>query len=347
MASKLPQIVGELPQIISQYNCTICDFITRNKKDYNRHILTPKHLKKSKCYENASNLEENASNISNKTLTTTKNMCNCGKEYKHDSSYFRHKKKCILLNDPNIVENENTNIELTSAIPVMDMNVIMSVLQKNQEFQEMMMEQNKIIMEQKEIMMEQNKQLMEQNKLLVEKVGNNNTTNSHNNTQFNLQFFLNETCKNAMNVTEFLDFIKVELEDLDYTGKAGYIEGVTRIFTKNLDRLGKFEKPFWTTDEKRETIMSKEDGVWEKDEEHKQINKVISKIERKNLMQLSPWKEAHPGWQNSDKLGEFLAKIQKNIMGGEPTMIYGYPDEIKSNEKIVRNIIKKTIIPKK
>ena len=77
------------------------------------------------------------------------------------------------------------------------------------------------------------------------------------------------------------------------------------------------------------------------------MNKVISKIERKNLMQLTPWKEAHPGWQNSDKLGEFLAKIQKNIMGGEPTMIYGYPDEIKSNEKIVRNIIKKTIIPKK
>jgi len=272
--------------------------------------------------------------------------CSCGKEYKYQSGLCAHKKKCILLNEPNIVENENINIELTSVIPVMDMNVFMGLLKDNKEFKDMMLDQNKIILEQKEIMMEQNKQLMEQNKLLVEKVGNNTTNNTQNNN-FNLQFFLNETCKDAMNVTQFLDFIKVELEDLDYTGKAGYIEGVTRIFTKNLERLGKFEKPFWTTDEKRETIMSKEDGVWEKDEQHKQMNKVINKIERKNLMQLSPWKEAHPGWQNSDKLGEFLAKIQKNIMGGEPTMIYGYPDEIKSNEKIVRNIIKKTIIPKK
>jgi len=240
------------------------------------------------------------------------------------------------------LEPDEIEEEIMTTIPVIDMNIFMGLLKDNNEFKEMMMEQNKIIMEQKEMMMDQNKTIVE----LAGKVGNNNTNNTQNN-QFNLHFFLNETCKDAMNVTQFLDFIKVELEDLDYTGKAGYIEGVTRIFTKNLERLGKFEKPFWTTDEKRETIMSKEDGVWEKDEEHKQMNKVISKIERKNLMQLSPWKEAHPGWQNSDKLGEFLAKIQKNIMGGEPTMECGYPDEIKSNEKIVRNIIKKTIIPKK
>jgi len=271
--------------------------------------------------------------------------CSCGKEYVHRQSLWNHKNKCTILNSiPHIDNNKPDEIEkeITGAIPTIDMNIFMGLLKDNNEFKEMMMEQNKIIMEQKEMMMEQNKTIVE----LAGKVGNNNTTNSHNNTQFNLQLFLNETCKNAMNVTQFLDFIKVELEDLDYTGKAGYIEGVTRIFTKNLDRLGKFEKPFWTTDEKRETIMSKEGGVWEKDEEHKQINKVITKIEGKNLMQLSPWKEAHPGWQNSDKLGEFLAKIQKNIMGGEPTMECGYPDETKSNEKIVRNIIKKMIIPK-
>jgi len=261
--------------------------------------------------------------------------CGCGKEYKHRQGLYTHKKKCMPQEEVlNKKEEEEVGVgveeENKEEMQKIDMNIIFAFMKDTQEFKQMMMDQNKTIVE------------------LAGKVGNNNTNNTqNNNTQFNLQFFLNETCKDAMNVTQFLDFIKVELEDLDYTGKAGYIEGVTRIFTKNLDRLGKFEKPFWTTDEKRETIMSKEGGVWEKDEQHKQMNKVITKIEGKNLMQLSPWKEAHPGWQNSDKLGEFLAKIQKNIMGGEPTMIYGYPDEIKSNEKIVRNIIKKTIVPKK
>jgi hypothetical protein len=264
--------------------------------------------------------------------------CECNQIFNSRTTLWRHKKKCALQEEVlNKKEKEEVGVgveeENKEEMQKIDMNIIFAFMKDTQEFKQMMMDQNKTMME------------------LAGKMGNtintNTNTNSHNNTQFNLQFFLNETCKDAMNVTQFLDFIKVELEDLDYTGKAGYIEGVTRIFTKNLDRLGKFEKPFWTTDEKRETIMSKENGVWEKDEQHKQMNKVITKIEGKNLMQLSPWKEAHPGWQNSDKLGEFLAKIQKNIMGGEPTMECGYPDETKSNEKIVRNIIKKTIVPKK
>ena len=318
------------------FNCKICDYNTSRQSQFNRHLMTGKHVR------------NNEITTGNVQKVPPAYVCFCNKIYSDRAGLWRHKKKCVIANSTEfstdsptefsneiVVDTSDIKLDIKeiecSTIPVMDMNLIMGLLKDNHEFKQIMIEQNKTIVE------------------LAGKLGNNNitNTNSHNNTQFNLQFFLNETCKDAMNVTQFLDFIKVELEDLDYTGKAGYIEGVTRIFAKNLERLGKFEKPFWTTDEKRETIMTKENGVWEKDDEHKQMNKVISKIERKNLMQLSPWKEAHPGWQNSDKLGEFLAKIQKNIMGGEPSMECGYPDEIKSNEKIVRNIIKKTIIPKK
>jgi len=184
---------------------------------------------------------------------------------------------------------------------------------------------------------------------LVEKVGNTNI-NSHNtqNNQFNLQFFLNDTCKGAMNVKDFLNFINVDLEDIEYIGTHGYVAGISRIFTKNLARLGKFEKPIWVTDEKRETIMYKEDGVWQKDEDHIRMNKISVAIEFKCIKAVVLWRELNPDWRENEKKGEFLNIMNGCVFGGElKAHILHYPPDKDQKAKIVRSMIQHLKIPKK
>ena len=349
MASKLPQMENELPQKHKQFVCDNCDFITGNKKDYSRHMLTPKHLKMVYLNENASKSEEKASDMFNNTPSASNYTCNCGKEYKHDSSFYRHKKKCTILNQEETAikelkqkEKEGITLKMTDiqgAIPNMDMNLIFAFMKDTQEFKQMMLEQSNIILEQNKIMTD-----------LVGKVGNTNI-NSNNNTQnnqFNLNFFLNDTCKGAMNVKDFMNFINVDLEDIEYIGKHGYVAGISRIFTKNLARLGKFEKPIWVTDEKRETIMYKEDGEWKKDDDHIKMNKISVAIEFKCIKALTIWRELNPDWREDEKKGEFLNIMNGCVFGGElktPTIFYHPPDK-DQKAKIVRSMIQHLKIPK-
>jgi hypothetical protein len=183
----------------------------------------------------------------------------------------------------------------------------------------------------------------------VEKVGNTNiNSNNTQNNQFNLQFFLNDTCKGAMNVKDFLNFINVDLEDIEYIGTHGYVAGISRIFTKNLARLGKFEKPIWVTDEKRETIMYKEDGVWQKDEDHIRMNKISVAIEFKCIKAVVLWRELNPDWRENEKKGEFLNIMNGCVFGGElKAHILHYPPDKDQKAKIVRNMIQLLKIPKK
>ena len=351
MASKLPQMENELPQKHNQFTCNDCCFITGNKKDYSRHVMTPKHLKRVYLNENASKSSEKASDISNNTPNIINYTCNCGKEYKHDSSFYRHKKKCAILNQQETgVEKEGMTLKMTdiqNAIPNMDMNLIFAFMKDTQEFKQ-------IILEQSNAMMEYNKQMMsDQNKImseLVEKVGNTTNINTQNNqnNQFNLQFFLNDTCKGAMNVKDFLNFINVDLEDMDYIGKHGYVAGISRIFTKNLARLGKFEKPIWVTDEKRETIMYKEDGVWKKDEDHIKMNRISTAIEHKCMKAITLWRDANPDWKENDKKGLFYSNMNGCIFGGElKSNVLHHPPDKDQKAKIVRGMLQHLKIPKK
>jgi hypothetical protein len=237
--------------------------------------------------------------------------------------------------------------DIQCAIPNMDMSLIFAFMKDTQEFKQIMVEQSNTMMEyNKQMISDQNKIMSE----LVEKVGNttNNNINTQNN-QFNLQFFLNDTCKGAMNVKDFLNFIDVDLEDIEYIGTHGYVAGISRIFTKNLARLGKFEKPIWVTDEKRETIMYKEDGVWQKDEDHIKMNRISSTIENKCRMKLTLWRELNPDWKENDKKGEFLNIMNGCVFGGElnnKTTFY-YPPDKDQKAKIVRSMIQHLKIPKK
>ena len=357
-----------VPKVPKNFECKMCCYKTIRESQYNRHLLTSKHL--IKCEKNVEGYENE--NIINLVPSVEETKCSCGKEYKHYSGLWRHKKKCTILNQEAAAikelkqkEKEGVTLKMTDiqgAIPNMDMSLIFAFMKDTQEFKQIMVEQSNTMMEynkqmlseQSNAMMEYNKQMVsDQNKImseLVEKVGNTNiNSNNTQNNQFNLQFFLNDTCKGAMNVKDFLNFINVDLEDIEYIGKHGYVAGISRIFTKNLARLGKFEKPIWVTDEKRETIMYKEDGVWQKDEDHIRMNRISSTIENKCRMALALWRELNPDWKENEKKGEFLNIMNGCVFGGElnnKTTFY-YPPDKDQKAKIVRSMIQHLKIPKK
>jgi len=278
--------------------CSYCDYNTSKKSSSDKHLLTDKH-KKNK------NDSKMVVNDSKKSPKVARFECECGKIYKYDSGYYRHKKKCCQKN------NEIVNTEIA------DKNLIMMLVKQNTELLE------------------------------VIKNGTHNTNNSHNNTNslnktFNLQFFLNETCKDAMNIMDFVDSIKLQLTDLEKVGQIGYVEGISSIITTNLKALDVTQRPIHCTDKKRETLYIKDEDKWEKENEEKnKIKKVIKKVANKNIMLLQKFKEAHPDCNRaSSKYSDQYNKIIIESMGGSGD------NDTEKEEKIIKNISNVTTIDK-
>ena len=262
-----------LPPKIPLYCCENCNIKTNNKKDYNKHLTTAKHLKLTTVNNQLTNLSQNC--IKYEIFACD----NCAKEYKSRVGLWKHKQKCDISNthdnDENIIiSNEPTDKELIMMLIKQNADLV----KETTEFKNMMMEQQNIVLE-------------------IAKNGthNNNTTNSHNKA-FNLQFFLNETCKDAMNITDFVESIQLQLSDLENMGEIGYVEGISNIIVKNLNALDVSQRPLHCTDKKRETIYIKDENKWEKDEEQKKIRKVIKKVANKNAMLIQQFKEKHPDY---------------------------------------------------
>ena len=282
--------------------CDICDFNTCNKKDFKRHSLTNKHLL-----------------LTNPNENTQKNplfSCNCGKTYKHSSSLCAHKKKCTPNNDSN---EEEQNNQITPEL-------IMSVLHQNKELQQMLIEQNKTIIE------------LSKNSSMT---NCNNTTNSHNKS-FNLNFFLNETCKDAMNIMEFVDSLKLQLSDLENVGKLGFVEGISKIIVSNLNLLDETKRPVHCTDSKREIMYVKDEDKWEKENENKQkMRKVIKHVTHKNSKLLKEFKTKYPGCEKSEsKFSDKYDKLIIEAMGGKGD------NDVEKEDKIIRKIAKNVSIDK-
>ena len=282
-----------------KYSCEFCDYNTSNKKDYSKHLLTPKHKMLINANENPQEIPFEA-NFS----------CNCGKEYTHISSLCRHKKICKNIKEELYNSNEPTDKEL-------------------------------IVM-----LLKQNSQLIEQNceftkNGITNHSHNNNNTNSHNKT-FNLQFFLNETCKDAMNIMDFVDSIKLQLCDLENVGKLGYVEGISNIITTNLKALDVTKRPVHCADKKREVMYVKDDDKWEKEDDNKKkIRKAIKRVMTKNQRLISQFKEAHPDClKAASKFSDQYNKIIVESMGGSGD------NDIEKEDKIIKNISKVTFIDK-
>ena len=296
-----------------KHECNICNFVCCKKSNLDAHLLTPKHLKA---------INGNEKN----TVKCQKFECKCGKQYLTNSGLWKHHKKCASLQT-----TDNNDF-------VFNKELIMVLIKENSEFKHMLQDaQNQMIYAQNNMMDTQSKMLD------VIKNGTHNVTNtnSHNKT-FNLQFFLNETCKNAMNIMDFVDSLKLQLNDLERMGEIGFVNGMSNIIIKNLQSMDVTERPVHCTDQKREVIYVKDDNKWDKEEDAKpKLRKAIKHIAHKNAKLISEFKVKHPDYCKS------AAKIstQYNTMVIEAMGGIGSNDLCNEN-KIIKRISKEIMVDK-
>jgi hypothetical protein len=284
-----------------KFVCDCCDYRTCRKSQFDRHLKTDKHQNNeygSEMIVNDSGLEPKSSKLY---------YCNCGKYYKYDSGYYRHKKSC------NFETSTTTDLQLSSISS--DKELIMMLVKQNAELME------------------------------IVKNGTNNTTNTNTNCMnktFNLQFFLNETCKDAMNIMDFVDSIKLQLSDLERFGEVGYVEGLSNIITTNLKALDVSQRPVHCTDRKRETIYIKDENKWEKADDNKtKLRTAIKRITTKNIRLLPQYREKYPGCQYADsKYSDKYNKTVVEAMGGAGN------NDVEKEDKIIHNISKNVLIEK-
>jgi hypothetical protein len=291
------------PKISKNFLCDFCDYKCYKQSEYNKHLLTSKHKILSKPTTNP---------------TSKIFSCNCGKIYKHSSTLYAHKKKC---------STDCNDIKPTFDINDKDQLIIMLIKQNS----ELLKEQSSI----KQMIVEQQNIVLE-----IAKNGTNNTTNSHNKA-FNLNFFLNETCKDAMNITEFVNSIQLQLSDLERMGEIGYVEGLTSIISRNLKALDVNMRPVHCTDKKREIMYIKDETKWEKDEENIKMHKMIKNVAFENQRQILKYKEIHPDCgKSSSKYSDPYNKILVECMGGAGD------NDFEKEEKIISKISKVVLVDK-
>jgi uncharacterized C2H2 Zn-finger protein len=281
------------------YRCETCDFNGNQKCDYEKHLQTKKHFYKI----NVSEINEK----STEKLFLGKTTCQqCEKVFKDRSGLWRHNKTCKTINiqssnhkvSPEIEPIYYNGKDISNLKPEeCSVDIIMHLVKQNEEFKQIMAIQNE---EFKQIMVDQNKNIIEM--MNTQSVtNNNNTINSHNkttNNQFNLNFFLNETCKDAMNINDFIDYVTVNLDDFENFGKVGYPKALGEIIVRNLNELDIKIRPIHCSDLKREVLHVKHDGVWHSDDSQKFIKRSITYVANKNIRQRPLWQDENPESKN-------------------------------------------------
>jgi len=271
------------PKNPKMYKCNICDFNSSNLKDYDKHIKTIKHKKR-----------ENDTNDTFKNPKKPQYICECGRQYKHSQNLSRHKKTCVFL------ENNLTN----SIIPI-----------ENDKDQEKDKEENENSPIDYKYMflkiLEENSELRKQVTTLIPRVGNNNN-NTNIKQKFNINIFLNEQCKDALNMDEFLKQITVTLENLDVTKTKGLCEGLSNVFIENMNKLSVFKRPLHCTDVKRETLYIKENDSWGKDNDKSKIRAAIKNASATQYKNMKQWMDANPDYMDDPDKQDYFIHMVKN-----------------------------------
>lgn len=336
-------MINNQPMKKAKYSCIFCDYFCDIKSDYNKHLMRKKH---------------NQAVIVNKNTNADCFYCNCGKKYKHMSSLSKHKNKCFTYKDFFI--NQKIPIEAAiKMVPCSEFNekkdiqseIITDLMEQNQELKQLLLEERGIIDEERENMktrFHENKVFYEEIKTIfqeqtekIEKLAKQTTVINNNN--FNLNIFLNEKCKNAMTLIDFVESLQIDTCNVEYTGKHGYVEGITKIFFDGLNQLDVYQRPIHCTDLKRETLYIKEEANWEKDNlEKTKLKKALGTVVKKNIQQIKKWQQENPNCNIMNSLEyELHLNIMRQSLGG------GNQEKTdKNNNKIIRNIVKEVIIDK-
>jgi hypothetical protein len=290
----------------AQYYCKTCDYITSVKSNYKKHLMSKKH---ADTFVSA-NANINAPNY----------VCNkCGHQYATKSGLWKHSKTCVCK-------------------------MLLNVIKKDDQVKDFLMEQNKQLIEQLTV---QNNKLMEQNNKLMQTqtscTNNSNTiiNNSHN--KFSINVFLNEQCKDALNITDFINSLVLSVKDLEDTSRLGYVEGISRIFIDGLNQLDICKRPVHCSDLKRDIIYIKDEDQWSKDNETKdKITKAIKYIANKNIKQIVEWQKMNKDYLDpSSKQNDRYMKMLCEVMSGSTK-----DEQTRNYQKIIKNVSKEVVIDK-
>ena len=300
------------PKVANNFICELCDYKCSKTSDLLKHELTAKH-------KNRTNRTEKSPKISELF------KCECGKVYKARNSLWYHKQKC------NINLNTNTT-DIAPVTPPQDpqiVSIMETLIKENEEFKKLLIEQNSQIME-----VAKNSQTINNN--------NNTTTTNNNNNQFNINVFLNDTCKDAMNITDFLGNLDVQIDEIEYIGHHGYVNGMTKMIMERLKGMDITKRPIHCTDVKRETMYIKDKDEWSKDtEELTKLRKILNRVTMNNCRAVPKWKSANPDCEIMEtRNNEFCYKMMRLMLGDVEDA------QIKLDNKIIKTMSKELYVSK-
>ncbi len=298
------------PKLAKKFYCKCCDYGCSKESDFKKHQLTRKHKILTNTYKNSPK------------LATAEYVCECGKKYKHRQSLNNHKQKCVYISDnSDDFEEKKMNEEIIVENNESDNSSIkelfLTMMNENKELRSMLKEQKE----------SHDKQISE----IIPKIGNTNNS-------FNIQIFLNENCKDALNINDFLEGIQLQITDLDKMKELGYVNGLTRIFMNGLNQLELTKRPLHCSDAKREILYVKENDAWEKDSNKMKLNNAISTVGRKTLQHFPEWMKNHPDCKSSDSNdnSEYHNLIKSTVAQNTED----------NKKKVAKNIIKEVLIDK-
>jgi len=299
----------------SKFICKLCDYCTDKNSSYTKHLLTAKHIM--------------VTNGDKKVAD--ENDCECGKTFKYRQGLSRHKKRCKkLLAAPDRSGSVEVRPNELSAMFQKQGELILDLVHENQEFKQMLAEQNK--------------QVVELAKNAGHVTNNTNCNNTTNNNKFNLNFFLNETCKDAITMNEFINSIEVSMDDFICTGNIGFVEGISKVMIERIKDMEMHTRPMHCTDLKRETIYIKNDEKWEREDRDKtRLRSAVKNVANKNYNQLRKWYDSSK--PNVEQIGsddcENYFKYYKASLGG-----YDKEEDKKFEEKIIKNLLRGVVLDK-
>ena len=288
-------LTKKMPKNAEKFSCEKCHFSCSKKSNYDKHLLTRKHKMLINVNEK---MPKNAARLYE---------CDCGKKYKQKSGLSRHKKQCNF-NEKN-KKNEKNEINLNETND-----------EKEDKTYKMLME-----------VMEENKEMRKTIQGMIPKIGGD--VNSHNTNNVNINVFLNEQCKDALNIMDFVKSLQLQLQDLETTGKLGTVEGTSKIFINGLKELEITKRPIHCSDIQTETLYVKDNDTWAKDNDSKDKMKMaIDEVSKANLRQLPKWVTQNKSFLEDEEYMKVISNIMTEL------------DEKGDKDKIINNIAKETII---
>jgi hypothetical protein len=310
-------VAEKTPNNADKYYCESCRVTCSKKSDWSRHILTRKHFRIT---------EDNRLKTS-KGVDLNDHMCRCGNVYKYMSGLCKHKKRCVYKEpeEPEESDFDDLSEESYSRPSNITTDIVMEIIKQNQELKNLLMEERN---EFKNLFVEQNSKIIELSKQNMVVTNNN---------QFNLNVFLNEKCKDAISLDDFIESLQIDTQTAEYAGKHGFVNGVTNIFMTGLRQLDIYMRPIHCTDMKREIMYVKGADIWSKDnEQNAKILAAIKCVSKRNVRQLQAWIEENP---DSCIIGTDKYEEQIKIMSG-------LLDIGTNKEKVLKNLIREVLIDK-